>query len=243
MSKPFITQTRQSGYTVVELLIASVLGLVLLAGIGQLFVGSNQTFRMQRQLADVQDSGRFAVWFLKEELERYGIQVGAGEPPETLSTDFWVDGGDDENDEITVRYEVAGAATDCAGNAVDDVDVDGDGNFEVENRYFVQDGQLQCEGNGGGAAQPLVANVESFQILYGLDANNNGVADQYVTADAVTAPGLVMAVRFSLLIRGEENRSIPSVSREFQVADRLLEYTDQVPRRLFGVTAMLRNRI
>lgn len=245
--RAFPGKAQQGGYTIVELLIAGVLGLVLLAGVGQLFVGSNQTFRMQRQLADVQDAGRFAVWFLKEELERYGVETGPGEPPAAINPDFWVDGGDAENDEITIRYEVEGAAADCAGSAVDedddDSDLDADGNFEVQNRYFIQDGSLLCEGNGGGEAQPLVANVDAFQILYGLDSNNDNVVDQYIIADDITEAGRVLAVRFALLIRGETNQSIPKQNRAYQVADQEFEFDDQIPRRLFGVTAHLRNRI
>lgn len=236
----------QRGYTIVELLIAATLGLVLLAGVGQLFVGSNQTFRMQRELADIQDSGRFAVWFLKQELERYGVESGTGEPPKVLSTAFWVDGGDDASDELTVRYEVTGAAADCNGSTVDAADAgsdsDGDGNFEVQNRFYVEDGQLLCAGNGGGAAQPLVESVESLQVLYGLDSNSDGVIDQYVTADSVATPGSLLAIRFALLIRGEENRSIPRQNRTFQVGDRLLNFDDQIPRRLFGLTVPVRNR-
>src|SRR3990167_803275 len=70
----------QTGYTVIELLIAATLGLVLLAGVGQLFVGSNQSFRLQRQLADVQDSGRFGLSFMREELERGGWANGVEIP-------------------------------------------------------------------------------------------------------------------------------------------------------------------
>ncbi len=258
---------RQRGYSVVELLIAGTLGLVLLGGIAQLFVGSSQTFRMQRQLASIQDGGRFALLFLKSELELAGWQNDAAlattplDSPVMQVLDGWsgmlaCDGGDcttngvdDANDSITVRYE---GTVDCAGTAVA---AGPGGQIIVENRYFIGgvDGrQLMCEGNGGAGAQPLVDGIDSFQVLYGVDttapAPNAGcrdrAVDQYVPADALPDfDRSVVAIRFALLIRGETNSSVPNALRSYQVADRQIDFTDQIPRRVFSLTVPVFNRV
>ncbi|QGX38572.1 PilW family protein [Permianibacter aggregans] len=231
---------QQSGYTMVEMLIAGVLGLILLAGVGQLFIGSNQTFRMQRQLADIQDSGRFVLWMLKNDIEHYGLKLDASKVPDALDTAYWVDGGGNVSDSITVAFDGNADERDCAGSEVDDDD--GDGFPEIQNRYYVQDGNFMCEGNGGGAAQPMISNVDAFQLLYGIDNDNDGVPNLYVPADEITTPQQVIAIRIALLIRGEENQSVPKQERSYQVADRVYVFDDKIPRRLFGVTILIRNR-
>jgi len=237
----------QGGYTLVEMMIAAVLGLVLLAGIGQLFVGSNQTFRFQRQLANIQDNGRYAIWLLKDDIERYGLELGTSEAPSVPMVSWWVDGKDDANDSFTVGYEVEDGSVDCAGSAIlitdGEPDSDGDGRPELTNRYFVEDGELRCEGSGGAGAQPIINNVDAFQVLYGIDSDNDSVPNQYVTADLVPSASKVVAMRVSLLLRGEENSSVPKQQRTFQVADRSLSFDDRTPRRLFSITVMVRNNL
>lgn len=245
--KTIVNKHRQRGYTLVEMLIAGVLGLVLLAGIGQLFVGSNQTFRFQRQLAVIQDNGRYALWLLKDEIERYGLQLGESEGPTMPNPDWWVDGGDDISDTFTVGYEVEDGSVDCAGSAISIADgapdFDGDGRPELTNTYSVVDGELRCEGSGGAGPQPIIDNVESLQILYGIDTDDDQVPNQFVTADLVPNASRVVAMRLALLIASEMNTSVPKQDRSFQVADRNLSFDDQIPRRLFSVTVMMRNNL
>lgn len=50
--------------TLIELMIAMLLGLILLAGIIQVFISSKQTYRFQNDLSRIQENGRFALHFL-----------------------------------------------------------------------------------------------------------------------------------------------------------------------------------
>lgn len=52
--------TKQAGLTLVELLIASTLGLILMLGVVQLFVSSSDSFRMGESIGRMQESGRLA---------------------------------------------------------------------------------------------------------------------------------------------------------------------------------------
>lgn len=61
-----------SGFSVVELLVALTLGLLLVAGMIQLFNTSKTTFRTNDALARVQENGRFALEILKRELREAG---------------------------------------------------------------------------------------------------------------------------------------------------------------------------
>jgi type IV pilus assembly protein PilW len=52
---------KQRGVTMIELMIAMMLGLGLVAGIGQLFVQSQKSFRLQRNTSDMTDDGAFIL--------------------------------------------------------------------------------------------------------------------------------------------------------------------------------------
>lgn len=74
--------SRQRGLSLIELLVAIGLGLLLLAGIGTVYLGSRQTYRMQEANARVQETGRFALEVIGRSLR----QAGADGDLVTLTT-------------------------------------------------------------------------------------------------------------------------------------------------------------
>lgn len=62
----------QSGLSLIELMVALVIGLILTAGIIQLFVGSKQTYRFQEALSRLQENGRFATETLNYDVRMAG---------------------------------------------------------------------------------------------------------------------------------------------------------------------------
>lgn len=69
----------QRGLTLVELMISLTLGLVLLAGIGTLFVYTNRSNRQNEMLASMQDQARFALSTLSRDLSMAGYWGGMGQ--------------------------------------------------------------------------------------------------------------------------------------------------------------------
>ncbi|MCA1805455.1 MAG: PilW family protein [Xanthomonadaceae bacterium] len=63
---------RQQGFSLVELMVAMVLGLILSAGIIQLFVGSKQTYRFHDSMSRVQENARFAIDALNYDIRMAG---------------------------------------------------------------------------------------------------------------------------------------------------------------------------
>ncbi len=59
---------RQLGLSLVELMVASALGLILMAGLVQIFVASKQSFVLSQGLANVQESGRQGAMILAREI-------------------------------------------------------------------------------------------------------------------------------------------------------------------------------
>ena len=64
----------QRGLTLVELMIAMLLGLFLLGGLLQIFISSKQTYRMQEGLSRLQENGRFAIDFMARDIRLAGYK-------------------------------------------------------------------------------------------------------------------------------------------------------------------------
>ena len=65
---------RQRGMTLIEIMIALLIGAFLMGGVLQIFISSKQTNRMQEGLSRLQENGRFAVNFISKDIRRAGFQ-------------------------------------------------------------------------------------------------------------------------------------------------------------------------
>lgn len=63
----------QAGLTLVELMVATTLSLILLAGVLVVFEGNKTTYKMQSGLATLQENGRYAIRRLSEDLKLTGF--------------------------------------------------------------------------------------------------------------------------------------------------------------------------
>lgn len=64
------------GFSLVELMVALVITLILLAGIGQIFMGSKKSFTIQDSLGRMQENGRYAMETIVADLRRAGYWGG-----------------------------------------------------------------------------------------------------------------------------------------------------------------------
>lgn len=72
--KPIARSTASRGSSLVETLIASALGIFMLAGMLQVMNGTRQTNRLDGALTDLQETGRFAIDALSETISYRGFQ-------------------------------------------------------------------------------------------------------------------------------------------------------------------------
>jgi type IV pilus assembly protein PilW len=202
--------------TLLELMISLALGLLLLTGIGTIYMGSNQTYRVQEENARIQESGRFALEVIGRSLR----QAGSWEMP--LNTNIFKtafvgtritgthNAGPPVVDTVTTQYDGVAGDRDCEGTVVTAAMVAAatpPGSIVVTDAYRRDAANLELECDGidvDNAFQPLVSNVEDLQILYGID-NDGGVIP---SANRYTAtPGnwnQVVSVRVCVLIRSEQ---------------------------------------
>lgn len=238
---------QQKGFTIVELMIAGTLGLLLIAGVIQLFTSSNKNFTMQEELANLQEDGRFAMIFLENEIQQGGwINDWSISVPPAVNMTNSSDGA--INDSVAISYAVPinGVANrDCNGAVV--------ASGVIENRFYVGGAngeELMCQGNGGGAvAQPLIDGVKGFQVLYGVETNNvcpDGVINSYLTHDEFVAAGnsvVLVSVRVAVLLGSEENVRDQSKSVPHQLLDTVITTNDRLAYRLFQQTIYMPNSV
>jgi type IV pilus assembly protein PilW len=247
------------GYSLLELLVAMALGALVIAAAVQLLNVNQRTFRLQQTMMDVQEQGRFTLDYIVRDIYKMGfMQVDStGNPIYTAGsisgvqqTDVMVGGvtypamadGGNGDDRLTFSYFSGEYGNvDCEGDvALPDV--------FVVNTYWVNNGDLFCMGSvdSGSTGLLLLADVDSFQVLYGIDTNKDKVpfATQYVIAPAVGA-NTVVAVKIGLLIRSDDPMPELGAPETFTVLNQtLVGGTDLVEsklRRLFTTTVKARN--
>ncbi|MBU2979103.1 PilW family protein [Alteromonas sp. C1M14] len=188
----------QRGFSLVELMIALVLGLVISGAIIQTMVSSRVTNSLNQVVAQVQESGRFVMRRLNRDLveagrydeiiahvdSTYDSSVESAfiqNKPVGLAGDYIGNttlgasqAGSGGNDELVINFL---GSEDCTGNRFGYA---ADTEFHVVNKYYVSDGQLYCTGFDGrvlrglrspvGSSKSVVImdNVESFQVQYGI---------------------------------------------------------------------------
>jgi len=67
---------RVTGLSLVEILVTLLVGLILLGGISVIYIGSQQSHNAVEQLARMQESGRFAMHLIAQDLRRSGFWGG-----------------------------------------------------------------------------------------------------------------------------------------------------------------------
>jgi type IV pilus assembly protein PilW len=74
------------GFSLVELMVALVITLILLAGIGQIFLSSKKSYTLQDSLSRIQETGRYAMETLTQDLRRAGYWGGNSDINEISGT-------------------------------------------------------------------------------------------------------------------------------------------------------------
>lgn len=155
-----------SGFTLVELMVSLVLGLLIVAAALQLFMTAQISANLQRAISDVQDNGNFGINYMIEDIRKAnfsadkpviksglpyaGIVLGVDNLPSTLTnrsapllTKKEAEGIDKKtnisSDQLTIQYYVDTAGQfDCEGTGIPL-------NSYVLQRYFILEGNLRCD--------------------------------------------------------------------------------------------------
>ena len=319
-----LSRRRVGGFTLIEMMIALVVGLVILAAALSLYVASSRGSQLSQIETQMNEDGILAVNLIQQQLKQAGysrqvIPVGGatvmsnypgpavrgcdgGFTDAGAAFDSLACTGGSGSDAIAIRYEATlvntqpttdatPLPTNCVGHGLNDAANASQAapaptppapNYALaDNRYSVTDANTQpmlsCQGseksgaaNVIGTAQPLLANVESMQVLYGvanrpsaeLAANYDPMKHQivnYLSASGVdalattgTLPnvtddrwGRVLSVRVCLLMRSDQPvRAAPAGAMAYKDCSNVdATGTDGYLRRTYTTTVLLRNRV
>ncbi len=214
----------QSGLTITELMVAMTIGLFITLLATGLLLSSQAAYLAQDQHAQVQETGRYAMEMLARAIRQTGYDKldapanassTAGVHPHVQGIDAsslkrTTEGMDEAasstvvngSDVLALSYLGDEAMFNCAGMTAPTssaLDMAGDGN--TWNMFFVgrdQTGEpeLRCKyrSKRGWSADAIARGIESFQLLYGVDVDGDGMMDRYVNASDIEAMDDAMAL-------------------------------------------------
>ncbi|KEZ76888.1 PilW family protein [Salinisphaera hydrothermalis] len=250
-------RSRQGGFTLVELMIALVIGLLLLAGVLQILLSNRTSFDAQRATAHLQENARLAEFVLDHAIAHAGYRTALDAAETTVfpgtsnASPNYPDGAyvtgtanaDGPNDALRLRFQARGDVRDCLGGSVGTVQ----SNEITDFQFFVNDNDtLECTkySSTGATTQPIVENVDRFKVRYGLDTDNTAGVDRYVSTLTGNEAREVRSVRFQLLLHSADNDpAVPqAVDQKYSFSDgSTFETTDRRARVLIDRTVAIRN--
>lgn len=253
------TNKHQSGLTLLELLISMSLGLLLLVGIGTVYVGSNQTYRVQQDNARLQETGRYALEVIGRSLRQAGyrdVSASSVNPdnPATWTAISGTNGSGAAPDTITLQYQWTNGDRSCNGDSA------GTAGDLVWDSFNLASAVLRCDGDiytlpaaPNPSVQPLLDLIEDMQLLYGVDTDGDQTANLYTDASSVANWGQVVNVKVCVLVHST-NLGITTAAQRYltcngalgedtTAANDLATATDTSLRRTFVATFNLRNRV
>lgn len=253
LSRPSIPH----GFTLLELVVAMGLGVAVTMLALALLLAHRQNDQAQRQLATVQDNGRFAIDYLKRQFAAAGYgQSGAITPVriEPLGADISLKDGA-YYDETVIAVS---GGRDCVGSGV----LTGFKRFRVTRDQRLLCTTYEADGKGGWRADDagtVIDEVAAFQVLYGIDVRDSGrafdgVIDGYVTGTTLSLLGVrarVNSIQVGLLLTSQWSTQHDSSERwrildQWYAADPVTPDTHKVSQRQFyrpySTTVALRNR-
>ena len=218
----------QSGLSLVELLIGMLLGLVVVSAVFNMYTGSTRSSRFTEGLQSMQENGRYGISVLQQGLRLAGYTTDTPFDPIDISA----------GDAATVVIQLQ-QSFDCNGQDTAPV-----GGIAINTYRLDAANQLiTCEGNSAGATvMPIIEGVDGFRVLYGIDADDDDVPEQYIPYDATIESGDVSSLRFALLVNSGQPIRSKKVSETYVLLDTEVTTDDRFARNVFGSTIKFRNR-
>lgn len=228
-----LSRSSQKGMSLVELMISSVIGLLILAGVVNVFIASRYSMRFSDGLRLMQDNGRQAVYVMQNAVRHAGLTEGMSMTTSVRPVDL----ANSSPLQLTLRRQsdvdcngVSTLAAADPGIAVDTF------SYDAANRTIV------CTGNVGLNPMVIADNVDSLRFLYGVDENADGVIERYVTYGEVANESDVAGLYFGMLVSTDGDVKDEPLSKTYTVLDSQIRVDDKLGRQVFQSSIIIRNR-
>jgi type IV pilus assembly protein PilW len=227
-------KNHQAGMTLIEIMIALLIGAFLIGGVLEIFINSRQTYRMQENLSRLQENGRFALDFLAHDIRMAGYRecLTFTVPTPITGTN---DTGLDASDTITMQLSTSACGVPVTATAFSTIIYSVQLGAGGQPALFIK--------NDAAAAQELVEGIENLQILYGVYISPTNF--YYVSADQVTTANWpnVVSIRISMLgVTLDDNLTAQPVDYHYPFpTGPAITPADRKIRRVFNATIAVRN--
>jgi len=234
----------QRGFSLIELMISMVIGLVVVGAVFAAYLGTSTSSSSSRAVAQMTEDASLAMNVLRSQIAMAGFSAptgidGSGKFTKNY-TGMAVNGCSSEfadttvgidaltcsgagSDSIAVEFEAdarnsvvssSGAPLDCLGNGITIA-----GSYYLSySRFYINGGKLYCRGSGSNTADALIDNIDSMVIQYGVaNAATPNQVSYYSRASGMNASefNLAISARVCLIVKSER-----------EVADTAVQYYD-----------------
>ncbi|RJX75937.1 PilW family protein [Pseudomonas sp. LS-2] len=231
-------KNRSRGFGLIEIMVALVLGLVVVAGIIQIFISTKTTYQTQNTAGRMQEDARFVLSKLMQEIRMTGMYgclrfdtlpvTGAIAPPPNLSFPILWDAANSRLTLVTADVGTTGTSptwtviSDCRTSSQVFLGTRaaalGQIAFPLRQLVYTLSGnQLTVRDGLTGAAQILADNVSAFNVTFGITGSPMSYTNTLTNASSTS----VRSVRLTLTLN---------------------DPTGQVRAQTYNVVAALRNR-
>jgi type II secretory pathway pseudopilin PulG len=241
------------GFSLIEVLIGVSLSTLLISGIVQLLGGSVSSYRLQLSQSQMEESGRYARDVLITHIAQAGYQPEPWKSPVELPalTNRALDGDLLPGDQLGLQRW---SNHNCYGNENPIVSGDGqpafyllqihfrvntNNNLTMTCRYGPEASSLTTQINNFG----LIENVESMQVLYAQDLNDDDIADGWVTGQAWQQENNIRAIKIALLLSTPQAFGQPGSEQITLLDQTITRPSDGHLRRVISLTTAIRGRL
>jgi type IV pilus assembly protein PilW len=259
---------RARGMTLIEMLVAMVIGLIMLGAVGYLFVGSQKTSLTQSDLMRMQESARNTMDVTGRALRQAGYKLDVTQAMNGAALGG-TDGGQvsgqmPASDTLTVYHDpkwandasapLKGEEVDCEGVTVTSnsalnitTGLTPPNTNMVAYRLYVSGNKLYCSNKPTDltdAGVVVANNVENMQVTYGMRSGGQSeVIDSYKALPASAEEfKSVASVRISVLLRGTTPNLVPGNRQALMFGGVKTVHTDGFLRQVYSSTFNLRNQ-
>jgi len=264
---------RQSGMTIIELMIAATLGIILVTGVITLSITVNRSVDLSDGLSRNQENGRFIMDYLTRYVRKAGYADDSTKTPLAIFAygttsrhcDISIkeacaeddrdmtpsDAGDIGGDRLSIPFYASEDITACTGEIVS-------GDQVFVNVFWVNSTrQLLCRvfnattrswHSSGNAT--IINGVENMQVQIGLaEDKNTKQANRYVSIGKTTDLNLIRSIRVSVLVSSQDpantaTTTLQTISKQFALLDSTpIAVNDGFVRHIFTNTIDLPNMI
>jgi len=245
-------QRQIAGMTLLELLVAMALSAFLILGLIQIVAAASASTSLQENQAQIQENARRAMNTLSSAIRQAGFSPepwSDSYPAPDLAEDN-VDAVSSTSDRLALRswsdlncFDNRNPVEDALGNAEFFIretvfDLNSSNNLTHQCRYGPTLSELTTQIR----RQGFIPGVESFQVLYGEDPDQDGGIERWVRAGRWGDPNRILGVKIGLLLSGEDAVARPE-AKDYAVLDtEIRKRADGKLRRVFQFTAAIRGR-